>query len=128
MGRAFRATAVMAAVATAFAAAAPAFAAGDGFAAFWPTFQAAVAKDDRAALASMVVLGPGLDQAEPLTFAKAHSDLFGPAARKCLAKAKAVRDVDGQGQVTYGAFCGQVIYTFSRRGGAWKLTDAGPND
>src|SRR6185437_10162141 len=128
MGEIFRATTALAALATAFLAAAPALAAGDGFAAFWPSFQAAVAKDDRAALASMVVMGPGLDQAEPLTFAKVHNDLFGPASRKCLAKAKAVRDVDPQGNVTYGAFCGEVIYTFSRSGGAWKLTDAGPND
>jgi hypothetical protein len=128
MGKMFRRTAAAAALATALAVAAPAVAAGDGFAAFWPTFQAAVAKDDRAALAAMVVLSERLDQAEPLTFARFHSDQLGPAARKCLAKAKAVRDVDGQGQVSYSAFCGQVIYTFYRSGGAWKLTDVGVND
>jgi hypothetical protein len=127
MATMFRAAAIAAALSTAPLATALA-AGGDGFAAFWQGFQAAVAKDDRAALAGMVVLSERLDQAEPLTFAKFHSDQLGPSARKCLAKAKAVRDVDGQGQVSYSAFCGQVIYTFYRSAGAWKLTDVGVND
>ena len=127
MASLFRAAAVAAALsltplATALAAG------GDGFAAFWQSFQAAAAKDDRAALAGMVVLSERLDQAEPLTFAKFHNDQLGPAARKCLAKAKAVRAVDGEGQVNYSAFCGETIYTFYRTGGAWKLTDVGVND
>jgi hypothetical protein len=112
----------------AMAALSPAVAAGDGFAAFWQAFQAAVAKDDRAALAAMVALSDRVDQAEPLSFAKFHSDMLGPAARKCLAKAKAVRDVGASGGVSYSAFCGEVIYGFSRAGGAWKLTDVGAND
>lgn len=110
------------------ATAAPAVGADDGFAAFWPTFAAAVAKDDQAALARMVVLSERVDQAAPLTFAKFHADSLGPAARRCLAKAKPKRDVDETGQVTYDAFCGEVIYSFSRSGGAWKLTDIGAND
>ena len=104
-----------------------ALAADDGFAAFWQGFAAAVAKDDQAALAKMVVLSDRLGQATPLTFAKFHADDLKPAARKCLAKAKPVRDV-GSGQVSYSAFCGEVIYSFSRAGGAWKLTDIGAND
>jgi hypothetical protein len=123
----FRATVIAAALSMAPLTAALA-AGGDGFSGFWQTFQAAVAKDDKAALAGMVVLSGRLDQAEPLTFAKFHSDALGPAARKCLAKAKAVRAVDGEGQVNYSAFCGEVIYTFYRTGGAWKLTDIGVND
>jgi hypothetical protein len=125
----FRATAaVAAALATVLATGGPALAAGDGFAEFWQTFQAAATKDDRAALAGMVVLGDRLDQGKPQTFAKFHSDALGPAARRCLAKAKPVRDVDGNGQVNYSAFCGEVIYTFYRTAGAWKLTDIGAND
>ena len=124
----FRATAAAAALAAVLAGAAPALAAGDGFAAFWQGFQAAVAKDDRAALAGMVVLSERLDQVGPPTFGKFHNEALGPAARRCLAKAKPVRDVDGQGQVNYSAFCGEVIYTFYRTGGAWKLTDVGAND
>ena len=130
MATKLRGTAIAAALAGAFSMAAltPAVAAADGFAAFWQAFQAALAKDDRAALAGMVVLSERVDQAEPLSFAKFHSDMLGPAARKCLAKAKAVRDVDGKGEVSYSAFCGEVIYTFYRSGGVWKLTDVGVND
>lgn len=129
MRKMLRATAAVAALGVVLSAAAPVIAAGgDGFAAFWQAFQAAVAKDDHAALAGMVVLSERLDQAEPLTFAKFHSDQLGPAARKCLAKATPKRDVDGQGQANYSAFCGETIFTFYRNGGAWKLTDVGVND
>lgn len=103
-------------------------AAGDGFAAFWQAFAAAAAKDDRAALAGMVVLSDRLDEATPLTFARFHADQLGPTTRKCLAKARPVRGVDGVGAVNYSAFCGELIFTFYRTGGAWKLTDVGVND
>lgn len=120
---------VASAIAVAALAAAPAIAAGgDGFAAFWRTFTAAVTKDDRAALAGMVVLSARVDEAEPLTFDRFHSDQLGPPARKCLAKARPVRAVDGNGEVNYSAFCGELIYIFYRTGGAWKLTDVGVND
>jgi hypothetical protein len=106
----------------------PALAApADGFAAFWPTFAAAAGKDDAKALASMVALGPGLGDAGG-SFAKFHAVNLGPAARRCLAKAKPTRDVDPQGTLTYAAFCGQMIYVFTKVGGAWKLTDLGAND
>jgi hypothetical protein len=100
----------------------------DGFGEFWTAFAAAAAKDDQAALAKMVVLGPDLDSAQPLTFARVHADLFGPAARRCLANAKPVHSPDGVGEPSYSAFCGQIIYSFYRRGGAWKLTEVGPDD
>jgi hypothetical protein len=113
----------------AMALASPAWTApADGFREFWTAFTAAVAKDDQSALAKMVVLGPELDQAEPLTFARAHADLFGPAARRCLARAKPVHSPDGAGEPSYSAFCGQIIYGFYRRDGVWKLTDVGPDD
>jgi hypothetical protein len=120
----FRCAALAAAL---VALATPALAADDGFAAFWPAFAAAAAKDDQAALARMVALSDRLDQATPLTFARFHADELGPAARRCLAKAKPKRDF-GAGDVSYSAFCGEVIYGFSRSGGAWKLTDIGAND
>ena len=106
----------------------PALAApADGFAAFWPVFTAAAAKDDAKALASMVALGPGLGD-NGGSFAKFHAANLTPATRRCLAKAKPVRDVDPQGAVSYSAFCGEVIYVFSKTGGGWKLTDLGAND
>jgi hypothetical protein len=39
-----------------------------------------------------------------------------------------VRDVDPQGTLTYSAFCGQVIYIFSKTTGGWKLTELGVDD
>jgi hypothetical protein len=87
----------------------------------------AAATDDTKALASMVVIGPGLGDAGT-SFAKLHREYLGAAARRCLVKAKPLREVDGQGAVTYEAFCGQIIYVFSKPGDAWKLTDLGSND
>jgi hypothetical protein len=99
----------------------------DGFAVFWSAFAAAASKDDARALASMVVIGPGLGDAGT-SFAKLHREYLGPVARRCLVSAKPLREVDGQGAVTYEAFCGQIIYVFSKPGDAWKLTDLGSND
>jgi hypothetical protein len=119
---------LMMAVALTLATAETAIAApADGFAAFWPAFAAAAAKDDSKALASMTALGPGLGD-NGSSFAKFHAANLGPAARRCLAKAKPARDVDPQGAVEYSALCGEVIYVFSKVGGAWKLTDLGAND
>jgi hypothetical protein len=115
-------------VALALALAAPALAKpADGFAAFWSAFSAAAAKDDAKALASMVVMGPGLGDGGT-SFAKLHREYLGPVARRCLIKAKPLEQDDGQGAPTYEAFCGQIIYVFSKPAGAWKLTDLGSND
>jgi hypothetical protein len=108
--------------------AAPAMAAPtDGFGAFWPTFQAAAARDDAKALATMVVLGPALGD-DGASFARFHAGALGPKVRRCLAKTEPVRDVDPQGNLNYFAFCGEIIYVFSKTGGTWKLTDLGAND
>jgi hypothetical protein len=74
----------------------------DGFAAFWPAFAAAAAKDDSKALASMTALGPGLGD-NGSSFAKFHAANLGPAARRCLAKAKPAWDLDRQGAVESSA-------------------------
>jgi hypothetical protein len=101
----------------------------DGFAAFWAKFAAAVAKDDQAALAGMVVIGPGLyDDAPHPTFAMVHAAIFKPSQRKCLAAAHPDSQVDGNGAVEHAAYCGQLIYVFTKSGGAWKLTDMSAND
>ena len=99
----------------------------DGFAAFWPAFATAAANDDTKALARMTALGPGLGDYGG-SFARFHAANLGLAARRCLANAKPARDVDAHGAVSYSAFCGEVIYVFSKVGGAWKLTDLGAND
>jgi hypothetical protein len=119
----------LAALVAAIGAVPPARAADDGFSAFWKTFAAAVAKDDRTALAAMTTLSAALDDNDtPLTFAKVHAILFKPAARKCLAKAKPQREIDGTGAVVYDVLCGQVIYGFSKTAGVWRLTDSSPDD
>jgi len=100
----------------------------DGFAAFWTTFQAAVAKDDTRALASMIALGPNLGE-DGASFAKFHAGELGPKVRRCLAKAKPDRDVNPQGGVLYSAYCGgEILYGFTKTGGVWKLTDLAAND
>ncbi|HEY1426755.1 MAG TPA: hypothetical protein VGF50_08800, partial [Caulobacteraceae bacterium] len=126
MAKIIRAAALAAAIWTAALATALA-APNDGFASFWQSFTVAMAKDDQAALSGMVSLSERLDDATPLTFARFHSDHLGAATRRCLAKAKPLRDVDGTGAVTYTAFCGELNYSFYRIGGAWKLTDIGAN-
>jgi hypothetical protein len=101
----------------------------DGFAAFFKTFAAAIAKDDQQALAGMVVLGPGLDDNDtPLTFAKFHHAALGPAARRCLAKGGAVRNDNGDGTADYAVTCGHTIYVFSKTKAGWRLTDLSPDD
>jgi len=124
-----RAILALAALVLAIGTGLPARAAEDGFAAFWKRFSTAVGKDDKAALAAMTTLGPGLDNNDtPLTFDKVHALLLRPAARRCLARAKPLRDVDGTGAVDYDVFCGQVIYVFSKTGGEWRWTDTSPDD
>jgi hypothetical protein len=118
-----------AALALAISAGAPARAADDGFAAFWKTFATAVGGDDKSALAAMTTLSPGLDDNDtPLTFAKVHTALLGPAARNCLAKAKPQSQADGNGDTEYFVTCGHVIYGFSKAGGVWRWTDTSPDD
>jgi hypothetical protein len=124
-----RTTLAVTALVLAVAAAAPVRAADDGFAAFWSKFALAAGKDDKAALAAMTTLGPALENNDvPVTFAKVDAIFLGPAARRCLAKAKPQRDINGLGAVEYDVLCRQVIYVFSKTGAAWSWTDTGPDD
>jgi hypothetical protein len=104
---------------------APAFAAAnDGFAGFWAIFAAAVARDDGAMLEKLTVMGPSLDQQDK-TFAGFHAHVLDRKARKCLAVARPKIEPNGG---EYSAFCGQIIFGFSRTAGGWKLTDISPDD
>ena len=115
-------------LAMAAAMAAPAMAAApDGFAAFWPTFAAAAAKDDAKALQSMTLMSAEFGD-DAGSFAKLHKDLLGSAKRACLAKAKPKRDVDPQGKLSYYAFCGHEIYIFTKETGGWKFSSISPDD
>lgn len=108
----------------------PALAAGsdDGFAAFWTEFKTAVSKSDQSAVSQMIkfpVLYNDIRQASE--FPAIWKGAFKPAHRKCLAKQKPVKDTH-EGKVSYAAFCGDIIYSFSKGDVGWKLTDFGVND
>jgi hypothetical protein len=113
---------VAVAAVVALAVAAPALAADAGFAGFWKVFTAAVAKDDKPALAKMVVLSEMGDWSS--SFAAFHAGGLKPAARRCLLKAKPDRDGEGN----YNVNCGDLIYGFSKAGGVWKLAYVSPDD
>ena len=119
----------MAALALALGAGGPAGAASDGFAGFWKTFAAAVAKNDRGALAKLTALDAGLNDGPgaPKTLDQYFAKFLTPKVRTCLAAAKPVRDAH-DATVTYAAFCGQLIYTFETRAGAWRFTGIGADD
>jgi hypothetical protein len=125
-----RASLAAAALAVAIGAGSPALAAsGDGFAAFWQAFAAAVGKDDKAALEKLVTLGPNLgDNGKAYSFDQMRAAYLKPAERKCLAKAKPVRAVDGTGAAYYATNCGDLIYVFNKTAASWTLADLSPND
>lgn len=101
----------------------------DGFAAFWTQFKAAVAKGDREAVSAMIKY-PVLyiDERQEADFPVIWKGAFGKAQRKCLAKQQPIRDVNGEGNVEYAAFCDSLIYSFGKVEAGWKLTDFGEND
>ena len=100
----------------------------DGFAAFWTQFQAAVGKSDQKAVSQMIKF-PVLynDIRKEAEFPVIWKGAFKPAHRRCLAKQKPVKDTH-EGQVSYSAFCDDIIYSFSKDDAGWKLTDFGVND
>ena len=101
---------------------------GDGFAAFWTQFNAAVGKNDQKTVSQMVKY-PILyiDQRQAADFPVIWKGAFKPAQRSCLAKQKPVKNTH-EGKVSYSAFCGHLIYTFSTDDAGWKLTDIDASD
>lgn len=100
----------------------------DGFAAFWTKFQAAVAKSDQNAVSQMIRFPVFYhDDVQEKDFPVVWKGAFGKAQRKCLAKQKPVKDTN-EGNVSYSAFCGSLIYVFGKDGADWKLTDFAEND
>ena len=101
---------------------------GDGFAAFWTQFNAAVGKNDQKTVSRMVKY-PILyiDQRQAADFPVIWKGAFKPAQRSCLAKQKPVKNTH-EGKVSYSAFCGHLIYTFSTDDAGWKLTDIDASD
>lgn len=92
---------------------------------FWAKFKAAVAKNDKEAVASMTRL-PFTIQGRDLTktgFIQKFPAIFDAGVKRCFAKAKLVREGDG-----FEVFCGQQIFLFDKVDGAYKFTEIGAND
>lgn len=95
------------------------------FTAFWTKFKAAVARNDKAAVADMTKLPFMLDSkdVDRAGFIKQYSSLFTPKIRRCFARAKPSRD-----QESMEIFCGEEIFLFAKVNGVYKFTDIGVND
>jgi hypothetical protein len=94
------------------------------FKTFWMKFKAAVVSNDREAVAAMTKLPFYYDDRDlnREEFIKNYDKIIERKDRRCLARAKPVRDVD-----IYEIFCGQVIFYFSRVD-EWKFMGLHPND
>jgi hypothetical protein len=92
---------------------------------FWIRFKAAVARNDKAAVADMTKLpfmleSKSLDRAG---FIKQYSSLFTPKMRRCFARARLSKD-----QEAMEIFCGDEIFLFAKVSGVYKFTEIGVND
>jgi hypothetical protein len=95
------------------------------FTTFWIKFKAAVARNDKAAVADMTKLPFMLDSkdVDRAGFIKQYSSLFTPKMRRCFARAKPTRD-----QEIMEIFCGDQIFVFAKVDGVYKFTEIGVND
>ena len=95
------------------------------FTTFWTKFKAAVARNDKAAVADMTKLPFMLDSkdVDRAGFIKQYSSLFTPKIRRCFARAKPSRDQDSM-----EIFCGDQIFLFAKVEGAYKFKEIGVND
>jgi hypothetical protein len=89
--------------------------------AFWAKFKAAVAKDDKEAVASMTKL-PFLFESKERSkeeFIKTvYDQLLDRRVKRCFATAKLVKEGD-----VYEVFCGKHIFYFGLVEGAYKFTE-----
>ena len=92
------------------------------FQSFWLKFKAAVANNDKQAIASMTKL-PFLFEDKQRTrakFIKIYNQLFDMKVRKCFARAK----VQAEGEL-YEVFCAKRIYYFGKEGEKYKFIEFG---
>ena len=92
---------------------------------FWTKFKAAVAKNDKEAVASMTRLPFLLENRELARpgFIQKFDAIFNVRVKRCFAKAALVKEDDG-----FEVFCGQQIFLFAKVGGVYKFTEIGVND
>ena len=95
------------------------------FASFWTGFKAAIARNDKEAVASMTRL-PFLFESEERDkagFIAIYDKLFDRKLRRCIQTAKPLKEGE-----SYEIFCGELILYFARVDGKFKLTEFGVND
>src|SRR5262245_37792679 len=96
------------------------------FASFWKTFKAAIARNDKEAVADLTKLPFLYDSKERdrAGFLKIYAELFTPKIRRCIATAKPKTE-----DQSYEIFCGQLIFYFSKdTDGKYKFREFAPND
>ena len=96
------------------------------FAAFWKTFKAAIARNDKEAIADQTKLPFLYDSQERdrAGFLKIYGQLFTRKVRRCIATAKPVKEGD-----SYDVFCGELILYFSKdTEGKYQFREFGVND
>jgi len=96
------------------------------FASFWKTFKAAIARNDKEAIADVTKLPFLYDSQERdrAGFLKIYGQLFTRKVRRCIATAKPVKEGD-----SYDLFCGELIFYFSKdTAGKYQFREFGVND
>ena len=96
------------------------------FASFWKTFKAAIARNDKEAIADLTKLPFLYDSQERdrAGFLKIYGQLFTRKVRRCMATAKPKKAAD-----TYEVYCGELIFYFSKdTEGKYQFREFGVND
>jgi len=94
----------------------PSAAAQGEWASFWTKFKTAVVKGDRQAVLSL---------SDSTQMPADYAALFGTrAAKRCFARARAVKDEQGG----YSVFCGEQGYYFKKVRGQFRFTESFAND
>lgn len=98
----------------------------ESFVSFWKTFRAAIARNDKQAVADLTKLPFLFDSKERdrAGFLRIYGQLFTRKIRRCMATAKTTREGEN-----YDVFCGELIFYFGKdTDGKYKLLEFGVND
>jgi hypothetical protein len=96
------------------------------FPAFWTSFKAAMARNDKEAIADVTKLPFLFDSKERdrAGFIQIFNQLFTRKIRQCIAKAKPSKEGEH-----YDVFCGELIFYFGKdTDGKYKFLEFGVND
>jgi len=101
------------------------------FEGFITKFRAAVKANDPAAIAAMTRLPFMAENSvrDAAQFrAKIYAASFTAKNRTCLQRSKAIYDRDGNNNDSYGIFCGDDIFVFTKTSSGFLFTDISVND